>query len=68
MTAPTVSLDVVAHAPFLDVNSVQYRDRLRYRGQARTLADTADPIVRQLVRRLVRGEVTASFPEGGKPR
>ena len=68
MTAPTVSLDVVAQAPFLDVNSVQYRDRLRYRGQARTIADTADPIVRPLVRRLVRGEVTASSSEGGNPR
>lgn len=68
MTAPTVSLDVVAHAPFLDVNSVQYRDRLRYRGQARTIADTADPIVRQLARRLVRGEVTAPFSEAGTPR
>jgi len=68
VTAPTVSLDVVAQAPFLDVNSVQYRDRLRYRGQAPTIADTADPIVRQLVRRLARGEVTAPILEAGTPR
>ena len=60
VTAPTVSLGVPA---WLEVNSVQRRDRLRYRGQARAIPEAADPIVR-----LVSGKLGAPCPEGGYPR
>jgi phospholipid/cholesterol/gamma-HCH transport system ATP-binding protein len=54
-----VSSDVVALAQFVDEIAFLYRGHILYRGPAKTIADAADPIVRQFV----RGELDGPLDE-----
>ncbi len=49
-TVLAVSSDVAALAQFVDEIAFLYRGTIQYRGPAATIADAADPIVRQFVR------------------
>jgi phospholipid/cholesterol/gamma-HCH transport system ATP-binding protein len=50
-----VSSDVVALAQFVDEIAFLYRGHILFRGDAKTIADAADPIVRQFVRGELHG-------------
>jgi len=56
-----VSSDVPGLAGFVDEIAFLYRGRLIYRGPARTIADAADPLVRQFV----RGELDGPLDDDG---
>jgi phospholipid/cholesterol/gamma-HCH transport system ATP-binding protein len=56
-----VSSDVTGLAGFVDEIAFLYRGRLIYRGPARTIADAADPVVRQFV----RGELDGPLDDAG---
>jgi phospholipid/cholesterol/gamma-HCH transport system ATP-binding protein len=49
-TVLAISSDVTALAAFVDEIAFLYRGQILYRGPAKTIADAADPVVRQFVR------------------
>jgi phospholipid/cholesterol/gamma-HCH transport system ATP-binding protein len=49
-TVIAVSSDVAALAGFVETVAFLYQGRIRYQGEAATLADAPDPVVRQFVR------------------
>ena len=59
-TVLAVSSDVVALAQFVDEIAFLYRGRIIYRGDAKTIADAPDPIVRQFVRGELTGPLEAA--------
>ncbi len=59
-----VSSDVMALAQFVDEIAFVYRGQILYRGPARTIADAAEPIVRQFV----RGELDGPLDDRRGPR
>ena len=50
-----VSSDVAALAKFVDEIAFLYRGHILHRGPAATIADAADPVVRQFVRGELEG-------------
>jgi len=61
-TVLAVSSDVVALAQFVDEIAFLYRGHIIYRGDAKTILDATDPLVRQFV----RGELTGPLDEANQ--
>jgi phospholipid/cholesterol/gamma-HCH transport system ATP-binding protein len=61
-TVLAISSDVVALAKFVDQIAFLYRGKIVYRGDAATITDAPDPLVRQFV----RGELEGPLADGAR--